>query len=291
MTALYRGMDKQTLDRAYNNVSDEPNYQEIMRSFKSRSAAVYASNSVVRDLSYGKQPRQRFDWIWCGQPNAPTFVFIHGGYWQNYTKDELAFVATGPLGCGFNVVLAEYTLAPEANMTRIANEIGMILDYLSASRSEIGFGAWPVVLCGHSAGGQLAAIYRAHPAVSLTVSISALFDLEPISLSWLNDKLQLTESETKQFSPIKLSASGSPMIISVGKSELGELIRQSTDYAIRLRQLGEEPTIFTLEEKKHFTVLEDLAESSGVHMSKITTAIAPLLLKARVTTGGTHQRH
>ena len=71
MTALYRGMDKQTLDRAYNNVSDEPNYQEIMRSFKSRSAAVYASNSVVRDLSYGKQPRQRFDWIWCGQPNAP----------------------------------------------------------------------------------------------------------------------------------------------------------------------------------------------------------------------------
>ena len=278
MTALYRGMDKQTLDIAYNNVKHEPNYQEIMRSFKDRSADVYASNSVVRDLSYGSRPRQRFDWIRCDQPDAPTFVFIHGGYWQNYTKEDLAFVATGALGRGFNVVLAEYTLAPDATMTEIVGEIGMLLDHMNVSRSEIGFGGRPVVLCGHSAGGLLAAMHRAHPAITLTLCISALFDLEPISLSWLNDKLQLTGTQVSQFSPLRLSVPGSPMIICVGNKELHELVRQSTDYVMHLRRFGEVPTFLMLGGKRHFTILDDLAKPSGTHMSNIAMAIAPYRL-------------
>jgi acetyl esterase/lipase len=75
-----------------------------------------------------------------------------------YTKEDFAFVAQGPLAHGFNVALAEYTLAPEATMTRIVAEIRSLLDHLAASANAAGFGGRPVCLSGHSAGGQLAAL-------------------------------------------------------------------------------------------------------------------------------------
>jgi arylformamidase len=269
MNSLYRGMDRAALDLAYNNVRAEPDYQAIMGRFKEQSEAIYRSVEVRRDIRYGSQPRQRFDWLSCGKEAAPTFVFIHGGYWQNYVKDDLAFVARGPLERGFNVVLAEYTLAPEASMTEIVGEIGLLLGFLQSDTSEAGFGGRPVCVCGHSAGGQLAALYRNHPGITLTVCVSALFDLEPISLSWLNDKLKLTQQEVSRFSPLHHIDRGAPTMVSVGMAELPELIRQSQRYATACEASGESVTFLPLPERRHFTILTDLADPAGAHMAAI----------------------
>jgi arylformamidase len=192
MNTIFRGMTRESLDLAYNNVKAEPAYAQLMARYQKASSALYETTRVERDLRYGIGPRQRFDWFWCNQPDAPTFVFIHGGYWQNYAKEDLAIVAVGALGRRFNVALAEYTLAPDASMTQIVEEIRALLDYLAVGVDLVGFGDRPVVICGHSAGGHLAALHRSHPAVDIAVAVSGLFDLEPISLSWLNDKLKLT---------------------------------------------------------------------------------------------------
>jgi acetyl esterase/lipase len=119
MTTIYRGMDRPTLDKAYNNTQSIPNFPEVLKDFQQRSARLYERVPVRRDLRYGERPRERFDWLSCGKAGAPTFIFIHGGYWQNCAKEDFAFIADGPLANGFNVVLAEYTLAPDASMTQI----------------------------------------------------------------------------------------------------------------------------------------------------------------------------
>jgi pimeloyl-ACP methyl ester carboxylesterase len=274
MTSSYRGMDRAALDLAYNNVQAEPGYQPKMERFKEQSDTFYRSVTAKRDIAYGERPRQRFDWLSCGQAAAPTFVFIHGGYWQNYTKEDLAFVAKGPLARGFNVALAEYTLAPEATMTEIVGEIGLLLDFLQAHEGEAGFGGRPVCLCGHSAGGQLAALHRGHPAVTLTLMISAIFDLEPIALSWLNEKLGLTREEVVRYSPILQIASGAPTIVSVGEAELPELIRQSNDYAATAKGQEKSFTFLALSGRTHFSILDDLADPNGIHMTVVATAIA-----------------
>ncbi|HVE07320.1 MAG TPA: alpha/beta hydrolase [Paraburkholderia sp.] len=273
MNSLYRGMDRAALDAAYNNVRAEPDYPAIMARFKEQSEAIYRSVEVKRDIRYGAGARQRFDWLSCGKAAAPTFVFIHGGYWQNYAKDDLAFIARGPLERGFNVVLAEYTLAPDASMTQIVGEIGALLEHLQADTGETGFGGRPVCVCGHSAGGQLAALYRHHPGVTLTVCVSALFDLEPISLSWLNEKLQLTEPEISRFSPLHRIDRGAPTIVSVGMAELPELIRQSQRYAAACEAAGESTTFVGLPERRHFTILADVADPGGVHMQAIVDRV------------------
>lgn len=269
----YRGMDGAALDLAYNNVRAEPDYIKTMARFKEQSDLLYSIVEMRRDIAYGDLPRQRFDWLSCGRADAPTFVFIHGGYWQNYTKEDFSFVARGALERGCNVILAEYTLAPEVSMTEIVDEIGLLIDFLRNDRSEVGFLSKLVCLCGHSAGGHLAALYRGHPAITLVVTVSALFDLAPIRLSGLNDRLQLTRQEVARLSPLHNIKQGAPLIVSVGTSELLELIRQSQEYANACKAQREVVSFLSLAGRTHFSILDDLADPFGVHMAAIVDAL------------------
>ncbi|MDF3835880.1 alpha/beta hydrolase [Cupriavidus basilensis] len=263
MMTLYRGMDRAALDVAYNNVDAIPDFPTVLADFQARSAKLYERESCRRDLCYGDSPRERYDWIACGQPDAPTFVFIHGGYWQNCAKEDFAFIASGPLAHGFNVVLAEYTLAPDASMTQIVGEIGRLLDHLAADRDGLGTGERPLVLSGHSAGGHLTAMYRGHPVVTSALPISALVDLEPISLSWLNHKLKLSAREIDAFSPLKHIGKGVPTVVAVGGAELPELVRQSDEYAAACAASGETVELIHVPGCTHFSTLETLARHDG----------------------------
>ena len=93
-----------------------------------------------------------------------------------------AIINTG-LARSFIVVTAEFTVAPEASVPQIAAEVQTLFDHLAHSPGSDGYGRRPVCLCAHSADGHLAASNRNHLSVSLTVAVSRLFDLEPISLS------------------------------------------------------------------------------------------------------------
>ena len=275
MTTLYRGMDRAALDAAYNNSDAVPGSSRLLVDFRSRSVNAYRDLPCRRGLAYGPLPRQCYDWFAAGPADAPTYVFIHGGYWQYCAKEDFAFIARGPLARGFNVVLAEYTLAPDASMTQIVEEIGALLDHLQADRDGLGMAGRPLCLSGHSAGGHLTAMYRSHAVVSHAMPISALVDLEPISLGALNDKLQLTTREVASFSPLLHIAPGAPTTVVVGDAELPELVRHSREYAAQCQQRGETARYVPVPGGNHFSVLEDLASPDGVQMTALAQAMPP----------------
>jgi arylformamidase len=260
MQSPWRSMDRATLDAAYSN-GDPP------AGFQSRSAAFYAAHpDADLDVRYGAAPRERFDFFPASgdKPStAPTFVFVHGGYWQSCDKELCAFVAQGPLAHGMNVVVAEYTLAPTASMTQIVGEIGRLLDFLVEQ------GHTTLVLGGHSAGGHLTAMHRHHPAVMYALPVSGLFDLEPISAGRLNDKLGLSAEEIMCFSPMRHIGLGAPMVVSVGDAERPELIRHSHDYAHACANAGERVTYVPLPRADHFSILYDLADPEGLQLKAL----------------------
>ncbi|MFC3567886.1 alpha/beta hydrolase [Paracoccus simplex] len=263
-TAIYRGMTRQDLDTAYSNTGRLADFPGLMRDFRARSAALYAEHDCRRDLHYGPGARQTYDWLSCGRPDAPAFVFIHGGYWQSCVKEDFAFCAAGPMARGHDVILAEYTLAPEASMTQIVAEIGRLLDHLAPR-----IAGRPLCLAGHSAGGHLAAMHRGHPAVGSVLAISGLFDLEPIGLGALNDKLQLTPAEIAACSPQRHIAAGAPTLVAVGAGELPELMRQSDDYAAACRRAGQPAALLHVAGCDHFQVLDDLADPAGAQLTAL----------------------
>ncbi len=270
----YRGMDREALDRAYNNVAAVPDIADTMADFARRGAAIYERVGVRRDLAYGEAASQRIDWIPGSRVGAPTLAYVHGGYWQSLSKEKFAHVAAGPLAHGFNVALIEYTLAPQARMGAIVKEIGQAIDFLVAHFEE--WGADPARLClvGHSAGGHLAACHRTHAAVSLVLCMSGLYDLEPIRLCYVNEKLNLTPAEVAAYSPEKHVGAGARTLLTVGGAELPELMRQTADYASSLRASGELVEEISAPGRNHFTITELMAQPDGAALDAVVRAFS-----------------
>jgi arylformamidase len=262
-----------TLDDAYNNTKADPDWQATYTRLRAESTRLYDEFPGDHDLAYGTGPRQRFDYIPCGVLNAPLFIFIHGGYWQKCTKEDFALSVRGPLMRGFDAVLAEYTLAPEATMTEIVAEIGTLLDFLAASREAYGTSGRTVVLSGHSAGGHLTVMHRNHPSVTYAFPISGLFDLAPIAQTNLNEKLQLTFDEIDAYSPLRHISAGTPMTVAVGGAELPELLRQSREYASACAAVDARVAYLEVPGLTHFPVCDDLADPSGVQMTALMRAM------------------
>ena len=262
----YRGMDKAALDAAYNNSAAVglARRDAIMADWTARTAALAARVQARRDLRYGAAERQRIDFFPCGTGGAPTLVFIHGGYWQFSDKETYGCVAAGPLAHGINVALVEYTLAPALRMDGIAAEIRAALAWLKANLRALGAAADGVVVAGHSAGGHLAALAMGEPGVLGALPISGIFDLEPIRLGALNDKLALDAAEAERNSPIRrIPAAAPPLVVAAGGGELPELQRQSADYYKALRASGIAAQHLVVPGHDHFTLLEELARPDG----------------------------
>jgi arylformamidase len=253
MAELYRGMDRAALDAAYNNGAAVRNSAQIVTDWQARSERLRVRHAATQDLRYGPAERNRIDLYRAAAPAkaSPLLVFIHGGYWQMRAKEVFAFVAEGPLAHGVSVALVGYTLAPQARLDGIVAEIRASLDYLSKEHPAM-------LLSGWSAGGHLTAMALSHPAVKAGLAISGIYDLEPMRLSYINDKLRLDEAEQKRNSPMLLPAPHKPLVVAYGKAELPEMQRQSEDYAKKAKA-----TILGLPRHDHFTILAELASPEG----------------------------
>jgi acetyl esterase/lipase len=245
MTALYRGMDRAALDAAYNNSAAVANSAQIVAGWQRRSALLQDRR---RELRYGPEERNVVD-VFEHRKGAPLLAFIHGGYWQMRSRELFYFLAPGPMAHGCNVAFIGYTLAPRKGLDGIVAEVRSALDLLGE----------PHVLAGWSAGAHLTAMAMDHPSVRGGLAISGIYDLEPMRLCYVNEKLRLDEAEARRNSPILKADSGKPLCIAYGKDELPELRRQSEDYAAMLESARLEP----LSGHDHFTILEELASPSG----------------------------
>src|SRR5260221_5030762 len=110
-----------------------------------------------------------------------------------------------------------------------------------------------------SAGGRLTAIVSDHPAFRGGVPISGIFDLEPIALNYLNEKLALDAGEIATLSPLRaLRDRAPPLRMFVGSEELPELKRQSAIYAEAARQRTLPVTLTVLPDRHPYTIIDEL---------------------------------
>ena len=259
---MYRGMDRAALDAAYNNGAAVKDSAQIVAEWEARSARLRARHPEGMDLRYGKDERNRIDYF-AARRDAPVLAFIHGGYWQARAKEVFSFVAEGPLAWGINVALIGYTLAPQKRLDGIVAEIHAALGWLKESIPTLGGDANKLLVSGWSAGGHLTAMAMSHPAAKGGLAISGIYDLEPMRLSYINDKLRLDEAEARRNSPQRTDKR---LLIAYGADELPELCRQSEDYAKLL-----EAKATVVPRRNHFTVLEELASPHGALTALVRT--------------------
>ena len=260
MNNLYRGMDQATLDAAYNNGLAVASSADILADFQRRSDALRAAHPAHLDLPYGPGPRNRIDYFPAQKP-GPVLVFIHGGYWQMQAKERFSFLAAGPLAHGMQVAMMGYTLAPDATLAQIVAEIRASISWIRTHAPALGGDGDRMVVSGWSAGGHLTAMSMGEEGVVGGLSISGVFDLEPIRLSYINRKLGLGVEDAVTLSPMRLPHTPLPLALAYGTEELPELRRQSEDYAAA--RAGLPGKLLPLAGRDHFTILEELADPDG----------------------------
>jgi arylformamidase len=273
---LYRGMDRAQLDAAYNNLAAVPSFPKLFADWTARSARFRERHHAHLGLAYGERPRETLDLFLAGNSAAPTLAYIHGGYWQmiQQTKEMYSALAAGAVSHGLNVAMVEYTLAPEARMDLIVGEVRQAIGWLQEHLGDYGADPGRIYVAGHSAGGHLTAMTMPLDAVRGGIAISGIYDLEPIRLNYLNEKLGLDEAEARRNSPmLTIPPIAGPLILAYGSAELPELCRQSIDYAAAWAGRGLPGHLLPIDGADHFAILEALAQPDGKLMQALLALV------------------
>lgn len=191
-------------DRDYANGAFIPGAADYPPRWAAAAAAFRAALGARArlDLSYGPAPRQRLDlFLPEGTPRG-LVVFVHGGYWHLFGKEDWSHLAAGPLARGFAVAVPGYTLAPKARIAEITAEIAR------ASAHAAALVPGPLAITGHSAGGHLSARMAAADIdlpVARVLPISPLSELGPLLATKMNQTLRLDAEEAARESPARLA--------------------------------------------------------------------------------------
>lgn len=224
-----------------------------------------AAGRAKLDLAYDDGARNRFDLFMPeGEPHG-LVVFVHGGFWMRLDKSYWTHLAAGPLAHGYAVAIPSYTLTPDIRIAGITSEIGHAIE--AAARLVPG----PVLLIGHSAGGQLVSrmISETSPLdealrkrIRHTVSVSGLHDLRPLLRLSMNETMRIDEAEAQSESPVLLRPmDGARITCWVGGAERSEFVRHNALLASVWTGLGAATATVVEPDRHHFNILDGLMDA------------------------------
>lgn len=247
-------------DRHYNNRLIVPNFAEFFAAWAKRTAEARAAYMPLH-IPYGTHPRQAIDLFRAPSPRG-TLVFLHGGYWRAFSREDFAWIAPPFLAAGISVALPSYRLCPEVGIGDICADASTAIATLWGRLGQ--HERRRLVISGHSAGGHLTAHCLATgwdgaggPQVTGAISVSGLFDLAPLMRTAMNSDLKLDPASADTLSPLhhprRLDA---PLLSVYGGEEPPEWHHQSD----RLAAQWPDVTSAALPGRNHFTALDALAD-------------------------------
>ena len=116
---------------------------------------------LIKDIPYVEQPhnRQVLDvHAPSGAKNLPVVFWIHGGGWQGGDKTSVQLKPQAFVDKGFVFVSTNYRLLPEVDMETIVHDIAKAIRWTHEHVAEYGGDPNRMLVMGHSAGAQLAAL-------------------------------------------------------------------------------------------------------------------------------------
>ncbi len=134
------------------------------------------ARSPSLEAAYGPDPLQTTLLFEAAGPTIRQIVLIHGGCWSNqYTRAHITPLASALADAGFTVWVPEYRRVGDlgGGWPGTYQDVAAAINYVTSKT-----GTSPVVI-GHSAGGHLALLAAADPAVALAgvIGLAAITDL------------------------------------------------------------------------------------------------------------------
>lgn len=242
------------------------------------------------NVKYGNKETSIMDIYGTTLPaDSPIFIYIHGGYWQSLNKNISSYVVEPFFKAGIKVIVPGYSLAPEAHLKQIIEQIkSMVLHILNEAELS---GVRSVWIGGHSAGAHLASSLldeEWYPNLPCSLQnifkglilISGIFDLTPIIQTEYNDALSLTKTEAEELSPImkklewiKQLNSNFIVLLGVGEHDPPKFQEQTLLYKEFLKQHKVRTEYHFVKGLDHFDIVENLKDQNYMLTKRIIQLI------------------
>ncbi|WP_310463720.1 alpha/beta hydrolase [Sphaerotilus sp.] len=275
MSPLYRDfIDQAQIDAQYNASLRVADPAAEMRHYVERAQRARATLCDVLDVRFGPTLAETLDIFPADQPDAPVFVFLHGGYWRALSSKDFSGVALGLQPRGVTTVVINYALCPRVTIDEITRQTRAALAWVLRHIHEHGGDPTRVAIGGHSAGGHLTAMalqtrwaedygLPADP-FKAAVLVSGLYDLAPLRYSYLQPQIQLDDGVIRRNSPaFSVRPCATPIRITWGGAETTEFARQSEVFHDAWQAAGNRSELVPVPDAHHFSAIHGFETPDG----------------------------
>ncbi|MDM0021487.1 alpha/beta hydrolase [Variovorax saccharolyticus] len=275
MPPLYRDFTQQAqIDAQYGTQQWVADPAAEARHFIERSAFARERLRCTLDIPFGPTLDETLDIFPADRPDAPVFVFIHGGYWRANTSKEFSCVALGLQGCGVTTVVINYSLCPKVRIDEITRQARAAVAWVVRNIDRHGGDPRRIAVGGHSAGGHLAAMCLQtrwaeeyglpRDPIAAAVLVSGLYDLEPLRYSYLQPLIQLDERTVQQCSPLfAVRPCATPALVTWGGAESEEFARQAASFHAAWSKAGNRSELTAQAGAHHFSAIHGFEHASS----------------------------
>jgi arylformamidase len=273
---VWLDMDQQELDDAYTQSVYAPNQAQISARNVTNSELVRQRLGAPLRLAYGPAEIEKLDIYKTDRPNAPIFVYVHGGAWRNGLARDNAGPAEMIVKGGAHFIALDFSLVQDvgANLLTVHDQTRRAIIWIYQNAASFGGDRDRIYLGGHSSGGHLAGclLITDWPKYGLPIDVfkggttcSGMYDLTPVRLSVRSSYVNFTDETVEHLSSIRhLDRLHTPIIVGYGTYETPEFQRQNREFAAAVKAAGK-PVILTVGEGyNHFEMFETFSNPYGV---------------------------
>ena len=269
------------LEKGYNVRLLVDDFDGLIEKWSNWSEDFRANVDSSLDCQYGNGEKDKLDIFRSGKPNAPLFIFVHGGYWQRGDKSVYSFVAESFVNSGIDVALIGYQLCPGASMTNIVDKIREAIVWIWNNADDYSISKHRINVSGHSAGGHITGMVLAtdwskisndlpKDIVKTGIPISGLYQLDPIRKTTIADALELDDAESLALSPHFFEPkTDAPILVTLGGGETPEFHWQTDNFVNKWKGLKASIDYFAEPDVDHFGVVERLANLESQIFTKV----------------------
>lgn len=276
MPFLYRDFVSQAqIDAQYNPSLALAPTADPLRHYAAQALQARTQLPCVLDVPYGPTVAETLDIFPAAQPNAPVFLFIHGGYWRALSSKDFSGVALGLQPLGITTVVINYALCPHVSIDEITRQARAAVAWTLRNMGQYGGDPTRLAIGGHSAGAHLAAMCLETPwaedyglpqdPLAAAVLVSGLYDLAPLRYSYLQPQIQLNEGTIRRNSPaFAVRPCSTPVWITWGAAESEEFARQSKVLHTAWRAQGNVSKLSPQAKANHFTAIHSFEDPNNL---------------------------
>jgi arylformamidase len=288
--SVWLNMDQVELDASYDQSVYAPLGRQVIARCVANSELVRKRLGPPQRVAYGPTEIEKLDIYRTKQPNAPIFLFIHGGAWLHGSAKDYAYAAETYVNAGAHYVVPDFIAVDKANgdLGVMAEQVRRAVAWTYKNAKSFGGDANRLYVGGHSSGGHLSGVVLVTDwqkefglpgdIIKGGMCMSGMYDLKPVRLSKRGKYVHFTDAmEQAMSSQRHIDRLHAPIIVTYGSYETPDFQRQNRAFVAAVKAAGKPVELIEAADYTHFDMMESVGHPYGPNGR---TALAMMKLSA-----------